>query len=153
MRKNVLITGASSGLGAGMDTHVGTADAGRDRPAEVSAEPASSRDAAAGKPLLTRSRPAPAASERREAEVQAHDMRRRVETDVRTALISVASAREEVAAAQARLVLAEQDVSQARERFRQRAGAGRRRRDGLGPRGGRAQRPGRPGARHRRWRW
>ena len=45
-------------------------------------------------------------------------MRRRVETDVRTALISVASAREEVAAAQARLALAEQEVSQARERFR-----------------------------------
>lgn len=55
----------------------------------------------------------------REAEVQAQDTRRRVETEVRTALISVASAREEVAAARARLVLAEQEVAQARERFRQ----------------------------------
>ena len=51
--------------------------------------------------------------------MQALDTRRKVETEVRTALISVASAREEVAAAQARLVLAEQEVNQARERFRQ----------------------------------
>ena len=51
--------------------------------------------------------------------VVAQDTRRQVETDVRTAMISVASAREEVAAAHARLVLAEQEVSQARERFRQ----------------------------------
>jgi outer membrane protein TolC len=34
-------------------------------------------------------------------------------------MISLASAREEVAAAQSRLVLAEQEVDQARERFRQ----------------------------------
>jgi outer membrane protein TolC len=54
-----------------------------------------------------------------EAEVQARDTKRQVETDVRTAMISVSSAREEVTAAQARLVLAEQEVSQARERFRQ----------------------------------
>ena len=55
----------------------------------------------------------------REAEVTAVDTKRQVETDVRQAMISVSSAREEVAAAQARLVLAEQEVNQARERFRQ----------------------------------
>jgi outer membrane protein len=55
----------------------------------------------------------------REAEVTALDTKRQVETDVRQAMISVSSAREEVAAAQARLVLAEQEVNQARERFRQ----------------------------------
>jgi outer membrane protein len=69
--------------------------------------------------LRTESRTSEERARQREAEVQATDMRRRVETDVRTALISVASAREEVAAARARLVLAEQEVSQARERFRQ----------------------------------
>jgi outer membrane protein TolC len=69
--------------------------------------------------LRTESRTSEERARQREAEVQATDMRRRVETDVRTALISIASAREEVAAAQARLVLAEQEVSQARERFRQ----------------------------------
>ncbi len=69
--------------------------------------------------LRTESRTSEERARAREAEVTAHDMRRRVETDVRTALISVGSAREEVAAAQARLVLAEQEVSQARERFRQ----------------------------------
>ena len=69
--------------------------------------------------LRTESRTSEERARVREAEVTAHDMRRRVETDVRTALISVGSAREEVAAAQARLVLAEQEVSQARERFRQ----------------------------------
>ena len=55
----------------------------------------------------------------REAQITAMDTKRQVETDVRTAMISVSSAREEVSAAQARLVLAEQEVSQARERFRQ----------------------------------
>jgi outer membrane protein TolC len=55
----------------------------------------------------------------REAQVTALDAKRQVEADVRTAMISVSSAREEVTAAQARLVLAEQEVSQARERFRQ----------------------------------
>jgi outer membrane protein TolC len=58
-------------------------------------------------------------AKQREAEVQAQDTKRLVETEVRTAMISVASAREEVSAAQARLLLAEQEVSQARERFRQ----------------------------------
>ena len=67
----------------------------------------------------TESRTSEERARHREAEVQALDTRRRVETEVRTALISVASAREEVAAAQARLVLAEQEVNQARERFRQ----------------------------------
>jgi outer membrane protein len=69
--------------------------------------------------LRMESRTSEERARQREAEVQAIDMRRQVETDVRSALISVASAREEVAAAQARLVLAEQEVSQARERFRQ----------------------------------
>jgi outer membrane protein TolC len=69
--------------------------------------------------LRMESRQSEERARQREAEVQAFDTRRQVETDVRTALISVASAREEVAAAQARLTLAEQEVSQARERFRQ----------------------------------
>jgi len=69
--------------------------------------------------LRTESRASEERARHREAEVQAVDTRRQVETDVRTALISVASAREEVAAAQARLVLAQQEVNQARERFRQ----------------------------------
>ena len=69
--------------------------------------------------LRMESRTSEERARQREAEVQAVDTKRQVETDVRTALISVASAREEVAAAQARLVLAEQEVRQARERFRQ----------------------------------
>lgn len=69
--------------------------------------------------LRMESRTAEERARQREAEVEAIDMRRQVETDVRTALISVAAAREEVAAAQARLVLAEQEVNQARARFRQ----------------------------------
>jgi outer membrane protein len=69
--------------------------------------------------LRLESRASEERARQREAEVQAVDMRRQVETDVRTAMISVASAREEVTAAQARLVLAEQEVNQARERFRQ----------------------------------
>src|SRR6185295_19464848 len=47
----------------------------------------------------------------REAQITAMDTKRQVETDMRTAMISVSSAREEVTAAQARLVLAEQEVS------------------------------------------
>jgi outer membrane protein TolC len=69
--------------------------------------------------LRMESRTSEERARQREAEVQAQDMRRRVETDVRSAMISVASSREEVAAAQARLGLAEQEVNQARERFRQ----------------------------------
>jgi outer membrane protein TolC len=69
--------------------------------------------------LHLESRKAEEVARAREAEVAARDTKRHVETDVRTAMISVASAREEVAAAQARLTLAEQEVAQARERFRQ----------------------------------
>jgi len=69
--------------------------------------------------LRMESRTSEERARQREAQVQAQDMRRRVETDVRTAMISVASAREEVAAAETRLGLAEQEVNQARERFRQ----------------------------------
>jgi outer membrane protein TolC len=69
--------------------------------------------------LHLESRKAEEAARAREAEVTARDTKRQVETDVRTAMISLASAREEVAAAQSRLVLAEQEVDQARERFRQ----------------------------------
>ena len=69
--------------------------------------------------LRMESRTSEERARQREAEVQAQDMRRRVETDVRTAMISVASAREEVEAADARLELAQQEVNQARERFRQ----------------------------------
>jgi outer membrane protein TolC len=69
--------------------------------------------------LLTESRMSEQRARQREADVQSLDTRRQVETDVRSAMISIASAREEVAAAQARLVLAEQEVAQARERFRQ----------------------------------
>jgi outer membrane protein TolC len=53
-----------------------------------------------------------------EAKVRLHDAQRRIETEVRTARITLAAAREEVSAANARLRLAEQEVSQARERFR-----------------------------------
>jgi outer membrane protein len=69
--------------------------------------------------LRTESRLSEERARQREAEVQALDTRRQVETDVRSAMISVASAREEVAAAQVRLGLAGKEVSQARERFRQ----------------------------------
>src|SRR4029079_4476917 len=55
----------------------------------------------------------------REAQITAMDTKRQVETDVRTGMIGGSSARADVCAAQARLVLAEQEVSQARERFRQ----------------------------------
>jgi outer membrane protein TolC len=46
------------------------------------------------------------------------DTRRQVETDVRSALLTLRATREEVAAAQARLTLAEQEVAQARELFK-----------------------------------
>lgn len=55
---------------------------------------------------------------RREAEARALDLRRRVQTEVRSALVTMRSAREEVVAARARLKLAEQEVAQARELFR-----------------------------------
>ena len=69
--------------------------------------------------LHIESRKAEEIARAREAEITARDTKRQVETDVRTAMISVSSAREEVTAAQARLALAEQEVNQARERFRQ----------------------------------
>jgi hypothetical protein len=53
-----------------------------------------------------------------EAEAAVRDTRLRVETDVRTALVRVATAREAVVAARVRLDLAEREVAQARERFR-----------------------------------
>ena len=68
--------------------------------------------------MRTSSRVSEQRARQREAEANAQDMRRQVETDVRSAIVSMASAREEVAAARARLVLAEQEVHQARERFK-----------------------------------
>jgi outer membrane protein len=53
-----------------------------------------------------------------EAEAGVRDSRLRVETEVRTALLRVATAREEVAATRVRLDLAEREVAQSRERFR-----------------------------------
>lgn len=53
----------------------------------------------------------------RELENRARDLRTQVEADVRTALLNLASSTEAVAAARERLTLAEQEVSQARERF------------------------------------
>lgn len=68
--------------------------------------------------LRLESRKSEEISRAREAEVTALDTKRQVETDVRTAMISVSSAREE-SLQRRRLVLAEQEVSQARERLRQ----------------------------------
>ncbi len=53
----------------------------------------------------------------RDLENQARDLRVQVEADVRTAVLNLASSAEAVAAARERLSLAEQEVSQARERF------------------------------------
>jgi outer membrane protein len=53
----------------------------------------------------------------RDLENRARDLRIQVEADVRTALLNLASSSEAVAAARDRLALAEQEVSQARERF------------------------------------
>lgn len=54
----------------------------------------------------------------RELEVREHDLRKQVAVDVRGALLDLSSAREQVDAARERLRLAEQEVTQARERFR-----------------------------------
>jgi outer membrane protein len=51
-------------------------------------------------------------------EVQRRDLRQQIEADVRNALLDLSSAREEVDAARERQRLAEQEVQQARERFR-----------------------------------
>jgi outer membrane protein TolC len=53
----------------------------------------------------------------RDLENRARDLRVQVEADVRTAVLNLASSAEAVAAARERLALAEQEVSQARERF------------------------------------
>jgi len=53
-----------------------------------------------------------------EAQARQHDVERQVATDVRSAVIELASSREQVGAAQERLTLGEQELSQARERFR-----------------------------------
>lgn len=64
------------------------------------------------------SRSAEQKGRQREAEARMADTRRQVETDVRSALLTLRATREEVAAAQARLTLAEQEVAQARELFK-----------------------------------
>jgi outer membrane protein TolC len=53
-----------------------------------------------------------------EAQARQHDVELQVATDVRSAVIELASSREQVGAAQERLTLGEQELSQARERFR-----------------------------------
>ena len=54
----------------------------------------------------------------RESEARAQDVKRSVETEVRSARLDLVAQREAVVAARSRLRLAEQEVSQARERFR-----------------------------------
>ncbi|MGH2899933.1 MAG: TolC family protein, partial [Solirubrobacteraceae bacterium] len=54
----------------------------------------------------------------RDNEVRHRDLRQQVTLDVRAALLDLGSAREQVDAATQRLRLAEQEVQQARERFR-----------------------------------
>jgi outer membrane protein len=54
----------------------------------------------------------------REIDVRRRDLREQASVEVRTALLDLASAREAVSAAQERVRLAEQEVSQASERFR-----------------------------------
>ncbi len=54
----------------------------------------------------------------REIDVQRRDLRQRVAIEVRTALLDLASARQEMAAARERLQLAEQELAQATDRFR-----------------------------------
>ena len=64
------------------------------------------------------SRAAERQARRQEAEARLHDLRRQIETDVRSALVTLSATREEVVAAGARLKLAEQEVAQARELFK-----------------------------------
>lgn len=64
------------------------------------------------------SRAAEQQARRQEAEARLHDLRREIETDVRSALVTLSASREEVVAAGARLTLAEQEVAQARELFK-----------------------------------
>ncbi|HJP84638.1 MAG TPA: TolC family protein [Gemmatimonadaceae bacterium] len=53
----------------------------------------------------------------REAEIRRRDLEQQAQADVRGALLDLASAREQVAAATERLRLAEQELAQARDRF------------------------------------
>ena len=53
----------------------------------------------------------------KEAEIRRRDLEQQAQADVRGALLDLANAREQVAAATERLRLAEQELSQARERF------------------------------------
>ncbi|HJQ12196.1 MAG TPA: TolC family protein [Gemmatimonadaceae bacterium] len=53
----------------------------------------------------------------KEAEIRRRDLEQQAEADVRGALLDLASAREQVAAATERLRLAEQELTQARDRF------------------------------------
>jgi outer membrane protein len=68
--------------------------------------------------LRASSRAAEQDAKRREAEARLAETKRQIETDVRSALVTLSSTREEVTAARASLTLAEQEVSQARELFR-----------------------------------
>ena len=54
----------------------------------------------------------------RQIDVQRRDLRQQVQLDVRTALLDITTAREAVDAARVRQTLAEQEVQQARDRFR-----------------------------------
>jgi len=54
----------------------------------------------------------------REAEARARDLAQQVEAEVATALLDLVSAQEQLDASRDRLRLAEQEVAQARERFR-----------------------------------
>jgi outer membrane protein len=54
----------------------------------------------------------------RDIDVRRRDLRQQVTLDVRAAMVDIASAREQVDAAREREVLAQQEVDQARERFR-----------------------------------
>jgi outer membrane protein len=56
-------------------------------------------------------------SARREVDVRRRDLREQAATDVRAAILDIGSAREQLLAARGRLRLAEQEVSQARDRF------------------------------------
>ncbi|HJU68298.1 MAG TPA: TolC family protein [Gemmatimonadaceae bacterium] len=68
--------------------------------------------------LRLQSRAAEQRARQVEAQIRVHDAQRQIETEVRDARIALGAAREEIAAANARLRLAEQEVAQARERFR-----------------------------------
>ncbi|MFN8574124.1 MAG: TolC family protein [Gemmatimonadaceae bacterium] len=66
----------------------------------------------------TSSRTAEQQARRQEAQARLGDLRRQIDTDVRSALVTLSSTKEEVVAAGARLALAEQEVAQARELFK-----------------------------------